>query len=177
MEKDDKKRTSDTERLTGAGVILTKPRTNEILIVLGRNGMWGFPKGHSKHGEHLIATATRELYEETNMVAMIPADATTIAFAKRPSRAYFVLRMSDVLVEGDPARRPDHKEVAEVRWAKFDDIADLKMNSSLKNYITRRVLTAHVCEISPYYVPEVEEDDQKPSRHGHLDRRCWRRPP
>lgn len=149
----EEKRTSDTERIAGAGVILTKPRSNEILIVLGRNGMWGFPKGQSASGEHIIATATRELYEETNMVAMIPLESTMISFAKRPSRVYFVIRMSDILVEGDPACRPDHTEVVDVKWVKLDEIANLNMNSGLRNYITRKVLTVHVCEVNPYYIP------------------------
>lgn len=39
-----------------------------IFILRHKGGYWSFPKGHPNDGESPIETATRELFEETNLV-------------------------------------------------------------------------------------------------------------
>jgi bis(5'-nucleosidyl)-tetraphosphatase len=47
--------------------ILRQADGDRFLLVQHRSGHWGFPKGHANPGESAIATACRELEEETGI--------------------------------------------------------------------------------------------------------------
>jgi 8-oxo-dGTP pyrophosphatase MutT (NUDIX family) len=55
----------------GAGLILLSSDLTSVLLVRDtRSGKWGFPKGHrEKDDSSDLATAVRECYEETGLVA------------------------------------------------------------------------------------------------------------
>jgi len=50
-----------------AGVILFRTRANREYLLLDYGSHWDFPKGHIEEGEDPIATARRELREETGI--------------------------------------------------------------------------------------------------------------
>jgi 8-oxo-dGTP pyrophosphatase MutT (NUDIX family) len=51
------------------GIVPVQVRAGEPLYLLVRHqaGHWGFPKGHPERGEDEVATALRELHEETGL--------------------------------------------------------------------------------------------------------------
>jgi len=50
-----------------AGVILFRTRANREYLLLDYGSHWDFPKGHIEEGEDPVATARRELREETGI--------------------------------------------------------------------------------------------------------------
>ena len=150
-------RTRHTERVSGAGVILVKNSTRQVLVVLGRHsGKWGFPKGAGDGLETLVEVATRETFEETNALVNVTSRATTVAFSKRPVRVYFMLDYGDVVVYGDPARRQDTAEVADVRWMSVKELEQVpaeRMNSALACYVHKRALSMHLVSVPHDFVP------------------------
>lgn len=59
-----------TPRLGALAVLV---RDGRVLLVQRRNppdaGLWGFPGGHVEPGETALSAATRELHEETSVIA------------------------------------------------------------------------------------------------------------
>lgn len=55
----------------------------EVLVIhqygSGGDAYWGFPKGHAEHGEVPVATARRELAEETGITGIEIDEAKTFA--------------------------------------------------------------------------------------------------
>ncbi|WP_406613509.1 NUDIX domain-containing protein [Mycoplasma corogypsi] len=50
-------------------VIFDQNNLNKVLLVQEQDGSFGFPKGRIEPNENLLATAKRELFEETNISA------------------------------------------------------------------------------------------------------------
>jgi 8-oxo-dGTP pyrophosphatase MutT (NUDIX family) len=55
------------ERSCGIIPIRYKKTQPEFLLIQHHAGHWGFPKGHQEAGENELATARRELFEETGV--------------------------------------------------------------------------------------------------------------
>jgi 8-oxo-dGTP pyrophosphatase MutT (NUDIX family) len=47
--------------------VVMKHHQPQVLLILHQKGHWAFPKGHAKPGETHLATARRELLEETGL--------------------------------------------------------------------------------------------------------------
>lgn len=141
--------------ISGAGMILK--RGVHLMVVKGDK--WGFPKGTCEKGETISMCAVREVYEETNSVVLIPPKSQLIAFAKRPSRIYFMIdNVESCMVKyGSSSHRPDKKEINEVKWMTMVELMELpkdQVNSSLRNYLYNYALSAHaVVGVKHDYVP------------------------
>lgn len=159
-------RTRHTERVGGAGVILVNNRTRQVLVVLGRrSGKWGFPKGAGDGRETLVEVATRETFEETNVLVNVTSRAATVAFSKRPVRVYFMLDAGDVVASGDASRRKDAGEVAEARWMGVKELERVpaeRMNSALACYVHRRALSMHHVVVPHDFVPSAGAAAREP---------------
>ena len=59
------------EKSCGAVVYLMKGQKPYYFIIENRHHNWGFPKGHVEKGEDEIATALREVFEETGLTPKI----------------------------------------------------------------------------------------------------------
>ena len=58
------------EKEYSAGAVIYRNSADEPLFLLvysGRNGNWGFPKGHIEPGENELEAARREIFEETGL--------------------------------------------------------------------------------------------------------------
>ena len=81
------------------------------------SGAWMLPGGGSKHGEDALATAVRELREETGCALIDPVDVSGAALDQRKRR----------VVVGGRARgavRIDGREIVEARWVAPDDLPE-----------------------------------------------------
>lgn len=109
----------------------------EILMVKHRAGHWSFPKGHPVREETPIATAKRELFEETGLVI-------EEVLAEKPLQeryryrlqgkivdktvSYFVARVSgDVVVQ--------EAEIAQARWFSLDQAYEVATFSEAKRLV------------------------------------------
>lgn len=104
------------------GVLIRRERGAERIAVLHRNryrdrsgakGDWVLPKGKAEHGEDLVATAVREVWEETGCEARVSGPALWVEYLVqgRPKRvAYYPM---ELVAEGEIQ---DAVEVAELLW-------------------------------------------------------------
>ena len=62
-----------TRRETSAGGVVFRREGTGVryLLILDRNGSWGFPKGHLDEGEAPLDAARREVEEETGLVDVV----------------------------------------------------------------------------------------------------------
>ena len=74
------------------GIVPVKKENNELLFLLvqGKAGFWGFPKGHQDEGEAELETAKRELFEETGI------KSTGLVYDKKFGIVYNVEREGEV---------------------------------------------------------------------------------
>jgi len=115
-------------QVSSGGVIVRQQqgRFQVCLIARRREGVlvWGLPKGHVEPGEDLVATALREVREETGLVGALaaPLGSITYRFAVQDERVRYFKRVYFYLMrylDGD-TRQHDH-EVEEARWMSLDD--------------------------------------------------------
>jgi len=150
------KYTKYVDGIAGAGMVLK--RGKHLMVVRGEK--WGFPKGTCEGGETIAMCAIREVFEETNHVILIPPRSQLIAFAKRPSRVYFMIENAEscMVKYGSSSNRPDKKEIKEIKWmttAELMDIPKDQMNSSLRNYLHNYALSVHTVGATHDYVPVI----------------------
>ena len=112
----------------GTGVKVVVLRGSEVLLVrhtYGRRG-WDLPGGGARPGEEFEGVARRELAEELGLEAgpLEPLGPfAAVEGGKRDTLHAFVTRLDD------PRPRPDHAEIADLRWYALDtlpvDLADI----------------------------------------------------
>ncbi|MGD8400931.1 MAG: NUDIX domain-containing protein [Bacillota bacterium] len=108
------------EKSCGAVVFHRAGAQIEYLLLRHRNGdHWGFPKGHVEDGESEVATALREIYEETGLrVRLLEGFRRTVEYAPEENSwkqvVYFI---------GEARERQcacQWEEVSECRWVGFE---------------------------------------------------------
>lgn len=123
------------------GIILFNEETNEFLLVYGKkSNKWGFPKGHSEHGETEIETATREFLEETGYTIDINQFSWNKKF-KIKNNIYFELNIKNkdsLFLKYKEI--PDQNEILKLDWFHKDCINKIDFNNcnlGLRNWIIR----------------------------------------
>jgi len=89
-----------------AGVVLYHRAPERQYLLLDYGSHWDYPKGHMKRGEQPVATALRELREETGIddAILLPGFETTIEYSYRKTGALVAKRVVFFLGES-PGRR------------------------------------------------------------------------
>ena len=109
--------------------VIVSTSDNRILLIRGRKkNKWSFPKGHLKSNETSYRCAMRECYEETG-ISFEHIDYNS--YRRLSSGAYFVY---DNATESIPSIQ-DNDEVCEVRWVPVEEIASLRKNIDVSEFI------------------------------------------
>lgn len=115
----------DLVRAAGGVVVRRAPgRAPEVLLVSrARYGDWSLPKGKNLEGEDDAACALREVEEETGLRCELGREVGTTEYVDGHGRPKVVRWfLMQPLPDVEPV--PRH-EVAEVRWATFEDAVEL----------------------------------------------------
>lgn len=104
---------------------------DKVLIIIQKQGFYGFPKGHMEENETEIETAIRETKEETNLDVLI--DET-----KRYSLNYVIDNKIDkevVYYLAKPLNKniiKQESEINDILWIDIDKVIDILTFDNLK---------------------------------------------
>jgi 8-oxo-dGTP pyrophosphatase MutT (NUDIX family) len=117
-----------THRAAGA-VVFRRTERGARLLVLRAYQNWDFPKGMVEPGEDPLATAKREVREETGLAELdYPFGEEfkeTLPYAGSKVARYYLAETGEVEIElpvSPELGRPEHHEY---RWVSFDEAEDL----------------------------------------------------
>ena len=116
----------ELQETKSSGAIVYKVEENEIkyLLIMLIRGNWGFPKGHFEGEETEKETAVREIFEETGLNVKFHDDfRETIQYFPAPFIFKTVIYFLAEAVTDNVKIQTD--EVAEYRWATYDEAAKL----------------------------------------------------
>ncbi|MGN6723464.1 MAG: NUDIX hydrolase [Marmoricola sp.] len=104
--------------VVAAGAVITRRGGRDVLLVhRPKYDDWSFPKGKQDPGEHVLATATREVWEETGLPIQLgrplPPQFYEVSGDRSKVVNYWVARVHDAAEEH--AFVPN-SEVDEIRW-------------------------------------------------------------
>ena len=104
------------EKSCGALVYRIKNGELELLLLKHRfGGHWSFPKGHVEAGETKVATALREVHEETGLTIQLEDGfRQSVEYYPRPNirkQVVYFLGYAD-----DDRTRRQEEEISEIRW-------------------------------------------------------------
>lgn len=126
---------------SAGGIVINK--NGEVLVISQRGRSWSLPKGHIEAGESKIATAKREIYEESGIEDL--EFVKDLGFYQRYRMAFdnsddlsdfktihmFLFKTNaDILKPTDP-------ENPEARWVAKDKVAKLLTHSKDKQFFLK----------------------------------------
>ncbi len=114
-------------------------------VLLGRRlgpratGAWAFPGGRQEEGEDPLATAARELREETGLrLPPGPPDAVVTVVAGAGEEAYRIVHLRYTALRAEP---PRPSEELEARWVPLEEALDLEPLTAGTRRVLRELLT------------------------------------
>ena len=102
--------------VVAAGAVVTRRGGEVLLVHRPRYDDWSFPKGKRDPGEHVVATAVREVLEETGLRVRLgpPLDAQRYRTGDRAKRVHYWT--ARVVGSDDVGGYAPNAEIDEVRW-------------------------------------------------------------
>ena len=108
--------------VVAAGAVVTRHGSEVLLVHRPRYDDWSFPKGKRDRGEHVLATAVREVAEETGLHVRLgpPLDRQRYAVAGSRMKTvhYWVAR---VVGDDDVSGYQPNDEIDQVAWVPWDE--------------------------------------------------------
>lgn len=120
-------------------IILSKDKKKILLVRSKQHNGWGFPKGSIELDEKEFQAATRETYEEANVLVKDIADTSSrkILFKKgRKIFSYFVIFEEEYKIEGKLGKVEQNIEIDEIEWfpiPEYDDLPKLEKYAKYGN--------------------------------------------
>ncbi len=132
-------------QISAGGVVYKRDGGEVYFLVIKRNQMndWTLPKGHREKGENLQETAIREVEEETS-IRVYPEkyiDTAMYNVTDKEEKIVYIRVVFWFLMKPentDISKKPD-KEIAEVKWIKYDDLLNILSYSSDKYIIKKSI--------------------------------------
>jgi 8-oxo-dGTP pyrophosphatase MutT (NUDIX family) len=119
--------------VSAGGLVVSKDNPNLVAIISHKNrggrADWCIPKGHVEKGEDLVATAVREVEEETGIQAEVLEKLGEISYTFkigsqriRKTVHHYLLKQTggELSAEKDPTG-----EVLEVKWVPLQELEDV----------------------------------------------------
>jgi 8-oxo-dGTP diphosphatase len=155
---------STTKLVRAAGGVVWRESGTTLELALvhrPRYDDWSLPKGKLNRGEHPLAAAVREVYEETAVRATPRSRLPTIRYLTGQPGVEKLVDFWSMRAESWAPREPDH-EIAEVRWVPEEQAA------ALLSYVhDRGVVKTFLGQRPPVGVAAMV-------RHGHAgERGSW----
>jgi len=111
------------------GCILQSPN-NRYLLVQGRStGKWSFPKGHPDEAETPLECATKELYEETGVIA--PFMYSQTHFLATGTYFLYKTRMEPTCITND------EEEITNIAWVTEKEMKKMSVNVDVNTFLRR----------------------------------------
>lgn len=112
------------------GAIIVK--NNKVLLIQQNDGFYGFPKGHMENNETEIATAIREVKEETNISILInPQYRYFLSYIVRSTInkevVYFLGKVLD-----DSHIIKQEQEIKDIFWCEIEKVEEVLTFENLK---------------------------------------------
>ena len=106
--------------VVAAGAVVTRRGSEVLLVHRPRYDDWSFPKGKRDRDEHVVATAVREVAEETGLRVRLgpPLDAQRYPTAGRMKRVHYWA--ARVVGDDDVGRYVPNDEIDEVAWLPWE---------------------------------------------------------
>jgi 8-oxo-dGTP pyrophosphatase MutT (NUDIX family) len=119
---------------TGAGLILISPDYDVLVVQDASSRKWGFPKGHrEKHDDNDLATALRELSEETGIQPhMLTVHDTPFRLTKGSSS--YIFRYATMDHNPEVATVQNRREIANILWVPLFDLLAMQ-NTDTNKYL------------------------------------------
>jgi 8-oxo-dGTP diphosphatase len=121
-------------RVRGAGVVVR--HGGRILIVRSTyQSWWSLPGGRIARGEDPRAAAARELHEETGLAAPPEALTPLAELELDHSHIHDHVWLFELTCDREPTPRADGLEIAELRWAREEDLLSLRLWPPLRAWL------------------------------------------
>lgn len=108
-----------------AGAMVLRPGREVLLVHRERYDDWSFPKGKVDPGEHPVATAVREVQEETGLVVRLGRPLPSQRYPNGKTMKTVHYWAGRVIAGDDVSGFEPNAEIAAVRWVPVDEAATL----------------------------------------------------
>jgi 8-oxo-dGTP pyrophosphatase MutT (NUDIX family) len=128
--------------VTGSAWVVNPERTHALLVHHRRLGRWLQPGGHCDGSPDVLATALREVLEETGiratpvMPAIFDVDAHEIpARGAEPAHVHYDIRyLAEAPLTAEPVVSPESRDV---RWVALEEISRLNTDDSVLRLVRK----------------------------------------
>ncbi len=109
--------------ISAGGIVMNNK--NKFVLVYQKNASWSFPKGRIDKGENPLATAKREIYEETgiNKLELVKK----LEVYQRYTLDKSVLRTLHLFLfkTDQKTLKPNDKDIKEAKWLEKEEVIKL----------------------------------------------------
>ncbi len=128
--------------VTGSAWVVDPERTHALLVHHRRLGRWLQPGGHCDGDPDVLATAMREVLEETGIEATPVTEAVFDVDAHdipergaEPAHVHYDIRfLAEAPLSQEPVVSPESREV---RWVRLEEIASLDTDESVLRLVEK----------------------------------------
>jgi len=113
------------ERSAGA---IIRNKEGKFLVIKGKTGFWGFPKGHIEADEKIEDTVKREVKEEVGLNIKLSAISKSIEYLMEKGRK----RNTLFLAEAKTEKITPNEEVKDYKWLTKEEVMKILSFDDLK---------------------------------------------